>query len=213
MPSQERKLKLYIFCVFLSLRVRNLSKSQANLLEKWSQLLPLFMSCVLRFYGPFGKFIRLSYRLGGWLAPHVIYLASKCTFLYLVTLANFFRLTSSTAMQYFFFFGMVIDDGLSFWPFQTFFPWNLRCDSHFIIVGRLTKNCLFWRWQLLRGEYEMGVAWGHFLEKWVFGRGKNAPTPRPFCFHEKCKIKKLRIWNVAISIFVQISCSIWNKWL
>ena len=161
----RKKLKLYIFCVFLSLRVRNLSKSQANLLEKWSQLLPLFMSCVLRFYGPFGKFIRLSYRLGGWLAPHVIYLASKCTFLYLVTLANFFRLTSSTAMQYFFFFGMVIDDGLSFWPFQTFFPWNLRCDSHFIIVGRLrrlTKNCLFWRWQLHRGEYEMGVAWGHF---------------------------------------------------
>ena len=58
------------------------------------------MSCVLRFYGPFGKFIRLSYRLGGWLAPHVIYLASKCTFLYLVTLANFFRLRSS-ARQYF----------------------------------------------------------------------------------------------------------------
>ena len=95
----SEKIKIVHFSIFLSLRVRNLSKSQANLLKKWSQLLPLFMSCVLRFYGPFGKFIRLSYRLGGWLAPHVIYLASKCTFLYLVTLANFFRLTSSTAMQ------------------------------------------------------------------------------------------------------------------
>ena len=169
------------------------------------------MSCVLRFYGPFGKFIRLSYRLGGWLAPHVIYLASKCTFLYLVTLANFFRLRSS-ARQYFPFW-----HGNWWWivvlAFSNFFSVKSKMRLTFHNCWEIDKKCLFWRWQLLRGEYEMGVAWGHFLEKWVFGRGENALTPRPFCFHVKCKIKKLRIWVVAISNFVPISCSIWNKWL